>query len=212
MKGNLRSDLFTALLEWEQKTDLTLSLGTSMCGMNSDRVFTTVAHKGRSGEAIGGVIISLQQTQFDHLSCLRIYGKLDKVMTLLAEELELRIENSSYAPKICNSSIVTENCFLVPYDTSGVLLKKTRRCEPAHFSKLDLNIGQRVKLLDGPYSGDIGEVLGQNREGHYRIQFMHVLDHSNPVPQPRPFQTVLGSWWVEAAVKGRIAKLPLINA
>merc|ERR1712078_397048 len=39
MNGSLRSDLFKEMLEWEEKTDLTLSMGTSMCGMNSDRVF-----------------------------------------------------------------------------------------------------------------------------------------------------------------------------
>jgi hypothetical protein len=34
MSGNLRSDLFSQMLEWENIADLTLSLGTSMCGMN----------------------------------------------------------------------------------------------------------------------------------------------------------------------------------
>lgn len=42
MSGNLRGDLFQRLLEWEDKTDLCLSVGTSMSGMNSDRVFTGV--------------------------------------------------------------------------------------------------------------------------------------------------------------------------
>ena len=33
------------LLEWENKNDLVLALGTSMCGMNSDRVAQTACEK-----------------------------------------------------------------------------------------------------------------------------------------------------------------------
>ena len=49
-------------IEWEKKCDLVLSMGTSMCGMNADRVFTTCSTKAlkQNPGAIGGVIINLQ--------------------------------------------------------------------------------------------------------------------------------------------------------
>ena len=37
MSGNLRSDLFADLLDCEARADLTIAVGTSLCGMNSDR-------------------------------------------------------------------------------------------------------------------------------------------------------------------------------
>jgi hypothetical protein len=47
---------------------------------------------GRSLECGGGVIINLQQTQYDSLCCMRIFQKIDIVMTLLLNELEVRVE------------------------------------------------------------------------------------------------------------------------
>ena len=38
MNGNLRGDLFEWLREWEERADLVLVLGTSLSGMNADRM------------------------------------------------------------------------------------------------------------------------------------------------------------------------------
>ena len=40
MAGQLREDLFADLLDWEAKADVCLALGTSMAGMNADRLCT----------------------------------------------------------------------------------------------------------------------------------------------------------------------------
>jgi hypothetical protein len=230
------------LLQWEQRADLTLSLGTSMCGMNSDRVFTTVAKKalkqhnqqrhgresnnkqtgGEGGAALGGVIVSLQQTQFDSLSSLRIYARLDDVMWLLLQAL-LGMEtpaDTPYQPTLPAGSVVNDDVYLIPYSVEGALLlptnggsvvdnfKKALRspatnsptAASAHVAgrtTLDLRAGSRVRLTSGPHASDEGEVLGRNKEGHYRIQFMHRVDLTRI---PRPFETVLGLWWVQAAV------------
>ncbi len=40
--GQLRDDLFAWLQEWEDRTDLVLVLGTSLSGMNADRMVWTV--------------------------------------------------------------------------------------------------------------------------------------------------------------------------
>merc|ERR1712093_534596 len=39
--GQLREDLFSDLLKWEQETDLCLCVGTSLSGMNADRMAVT---------------------------------------------------------------------------------------------------------------------------------------------------------------------------
>jgi hypothetical protein len=43
MSGNLRGDLFEWLREWEERTDLVLVLGTSLSGMNADRMVLLVS-------------------------------------------------------------------------------------------------------------------------------------------------------------------------
>jgi hypothetical protein len=266
MNGSLRGDLFEEMLKWEEKTDLTISMGTTMCGMNSDRVFVTVATKAkRVAEATqkmrsrpppfspgGGVIINLQQTQHDSISALRIFSKLDVVMEMLVQELGLDhlrpltdytayslisagINSSSLSsPEKQEGNEEGEDVFEVRYDRHGSLLKDSRHksssifqsisqrfqsskakakpkevSEPLQsFTTLDLRIGSRVKLVSGPHKGDEGEVIGKNREGHYRIQFMHRIGKAGV---RRPFETVMGSWWVEAAVRGTVPTIPVVN-
>lgn len=220
MNGSLRSDLFQDMLEWEEKSDLTISMGTSMCGMNSDRVFTTVARKGRKSftnkdkKHIGGVIINRQQTQYDHLSCLRIFADIDEVMLMLLKALgmskaafecktAMKQKDNFFIPNEANrrkSSEGTDDVFRVPYKADGT------RHPTGAFRYLDLRAGSAVKITDGPYEGDCGEVLGKNREGHYRIQIRHSFGITK-----RPFESVLGSWWIEMAVSGLVHKIPIVN-
>ena len=106
MTGGLREDLFSDLLRVEQEADLVLALGTSLCGMNSDRVVVSAAARARGAAASAGqqeqeqqeqeqqeqhgsVIVSLQRTVHDANSSLRIFALIDDVMGLLVEELAL---------------------------------------------------------------------------------------------------------------------------
>ena len=96
------------LTEWEDRCDLCLALGTSLCGMNADRIATTPAVKAmqdhefqcandappRTG-SLGLVIINLQQTQYDECASIRIFGSLDDVMTRLAKKLRLRVSTKA---------------------------------------------------------------------------------------------------------------------
>merc|ERR1719198_2302753 len=70
MSGTLREDLIKCMLHWEEKVDLCLALGTSMVGMNADRMAVAPAERARRGKpgALGTVIVSLQQTQYDSIS------------------------------------------------------------------------------------------------------------------------------------------------
>jgi NAD-dependent SIR2 family protein deacetylase len=231
MNGSLRNDLFAEMLAWEQRTDLTLSLGTSMCGMNSDRVFTTVAKKGKASfrskssfrsmdssataAAIGGVIINRQQTQFDDLACLRIFADLDEVMVMLLRSLSLH-----RCADDCIAAMQTPRNFYVPYaataaataaggagDVFPVPYLPDGSRHPSRATRmLDLREGSKVRITGGPYAGDCGEVLGKNREGHYRVQFRHLVGITR-----RPFESVLGCWWVEAAVLGSVDTIPVVN-
>merc|ERR1712178_614186 len=93
MSGTLREDLIKQMLHWEDQVDLCLALGTSMVGMNSDRMAIAPAERRRRGQkgALGTVIVALQQTQYDSLSSIRIFGTIDRTMELLAEEMALHV-------------------------------------------------------------------------------------------------------------------------
>lgn len=221
MSGALRSDLFDDLLEWEQRTDLTLALGTSMCGMNSDRVFTTVAKKAimQRGNALGGVIVGLQRTQHDDLAALKIYAPVDvvmrEVMRLLgAAECVCYPPLRNYQPDVPSHATIglpSSHMFRVPYSSSGHRVESDSLgvMDCTNFIVLDLREGARVRLTAGPYAGDEGEVIGNNLEGHYRIVFNHKLNPSKELR--RPFERVLGSWWVTAAVAGSVPQIPVVN-
>merc|ERR1719321_947466 len=93
MSGTLREDLIKTMLDWEEKVDLCLALGTSMVGMNADRMAVAPAQRAKRGTAgaLGTVIVSLQQTQYDSIASLRIFATIDQVMQMLAAELGLTV-------------------------------------------------------------------------------------------------------------------------
>mmetsp|Transcript_6014 Transcript_6014/g.7795 ORF Transcript_6014/g.7795 Transcript_6014/m.7795 type:complete len:426 (-) Transcript_6014:63-1340(-) len=88
-EGSLRNDLFHSMEKWKIKSDLCLALGTSLSGFNADSVAESASSKFLNGEGLGLVIINLQETPYDDTCALRIFGKIDDVMMLLAEELEI---------------------------------------------------------------------------------------------------------------------------
>ena len=204
MSGNLRSDLFEDMLAWEQTVDLCLAMGTSMCGMNSDRVFTTVSQKAKAGHAgsLGGVIVNLQCTQFDDLAALRIFAPIDEVMQMLLQQLQIDAPNAvEYTPTIFNDTNV-QDLFSIPYGSNGE--------KAGTLAMLDLREGAMVRLTCGPYKGDEGEIVGKNAEGHYRIRFRHALKKGKTLKMP--FERILGNWWVTSLTAGRSAYAPVVQA
>jgi len=226
MSGELRGDLFEQMLLWIERADLTISLGTSMCGMNSDRVFTTVAERAKSnfkkgtirhttsGNAapLGGVIVGIQCTQHDDLAALRIFARIDRVMELLAVELELGLPAiGDVSPASLPTLQVPAKLrrgpsgdeFAVLYDTRGRLSTDESR------SWLNLAEGATVKLVSGPYKGDTGTVVERSSNGDYKIQFEHILSKKTGVR--KPFMRTLGWWWIDAAVTGSVPTIPVVN-
>mmetsp|Transcript_32200 Transcript_32200/g.62982 ORF Transcript_32200/g.62982 Transcript_32200/m.62982 type:complete len:589 (+) Transcript_32200:70-1836(+) len=212
MSGNLRGDLFERLLRWEQCADLVLCIGTSVCGMNADRVVSSCAARRRKGKGLGSVIISLQQTQLDESSSLRIFAKIDDVMALLQEEMNLQLR----PPKLYKLEVPQKNrtkvpdVFKLPYDDKGHLLPASDRDKEHKFLSLDLSEDSYVVLVSGPHQGDFGEVTGKNSEGHFKIRFHHSIKSGSQFKAP--FVRILGLWWLDAAIKGDIPYLPIINS
>lgn len=58
-------------------------------------------------------------------------------------------------------------------------------------------------------AGDVGEVVGRDRQGHYIIIFQHRLKPSSKLT--RPFERRLGAWWVNHALEGTVIQLPIVN-
>eukprot|EP00929_Paragymnodinium_shiwhaense_P056203 TRINITY_DN2812_c0_g1_i1.p1 TRINITY_DN2812_c0_g1~~TRINITY_DN2812_c0_g1_i1.p1 ORF type:complete len:596 (+),score=118.83 TRINITY_DN2812_c0_g1_i1:99-1790(+) len=199
MDGTLRSDLIQWMLDWEDKVDLCLALGTSMVGMNADRMAVTPSQKAKSKKALGTVIVALQQTQYDEVSSLRIFAPIDEVMALLVQELALEV---SPAPAPAGSLKQTHVFEDLPYGADGKLDRSKR-------TKLDLSQGKRVRLVnqqdwDAKKVGTEGVVMetqdSLQEEGHYAIRVGG--------GQVR----VLGRWWLEAAASGSVPALPIVQA
>jgi NAD-dependent SIR2 family protein deacetylase len=222
MSGSLRDDLFESLLHWEQTADLCLTLGTSLAGMNADRVAISTATRSREKDFGGTVIVGLQKTQHDHLSSLRIFATINTVMELLAEEMQLDVRDAETAETEQSVENKSRHVFHnLPYDThSGGRLHNT---DAAAAMTLDLRAGQSLRITSGPYEGSLGEVIGTNRQGHYKLRFMIELPtarsssnsdgSSKPPRKPfkAPFELILGSWWPLEALYGAVDRLPVVN-
>merc|ERR1712078_660359 len=117
------------MFHWADQTDLCLALGTSLSGLNADRMARNPAKKySKQKGCLGLVIVALQETQLDELATLRIFALLDDVLQLLAEELLL--PNAAPVSLACSSEV--SDVFLnLPYDSAGQLC-------PGASSTLDL--------------------------------------------------------------------------
>ena len=94
MDDSLRPDLCTWMEQWQDRTDLCIAAGTSLCGMYSDCVAESATERGPKGMAQSGqnglVIINLQATPYDDKATLRIWGLLDDVFRELMRQLKIK--------------------------------------------------------------------------------------------------------------------------
>ena len=171
----MRDDLFADLLRWEDDATLVLALGTSMCGMNADRLAESCSKRAaqRSCDALGTVIVNLQQTVMDDCAALRIFAPLDHVFSLLAEELgypaDADVLGGADFFTLTGKGDPEDHVFKVPYDAAGVRIE-SGSSEKHTF--LDLRVGAKVKCTAGPYAGCKGEITQLNRQGHYQMTLM----------------------------------------
>ena len=126
---------------------------------------------------------------------------------------------SQYTPDIAREYIVHPAGYRICYDNSGHLLSDEEEGDTDTAMKnssrrtiLDLRVGSRVRMVSGPYEGDRGFVTGQLPEGHYKMEFTHTLDYRKcETVAPYRMAHILGCWYVEAAVKGTLAAIPIVN-
>ena len=221
MSGHLRNDLTKRFDRWKKRTDLVLALGTSLAATGADSIVDAVCkmQQDGAGDFGGAVIISLQQTYYDDVCALRIFGKLDEVLGMLAEHMKLQLQPAGgiYSPRVSPSSSPAPHVFRVPYDAVTGERSSDNSC-----LLWDLTVGSRLKIVYGPGDGFIGTVLRVNGQGHYIIEFPRIVAHNDewlirrtlkkwPNEDPRaPREYTMGCWWVESAVKGLCDRLPFV--
>merc|ERR1711871_481603 len=112
-----------------------------MVGMNADRMAVAPAERARRGQrgALGTVIVSLQQTQYDSLSSLRIFATIDKVMEMLAAELSLAVPPAP-AHRPWKELPVLKG---LPYGADGKRSTSSRLT-------LDLRPGSKLRVVNQP--------------------------------------------------------------
>eukprot|EP00301_Raphidiophrys_heterophryoidea_P023579 c7415_g1_i1.p1 GENE.c7415_g1_i1~~c7415_g1_i1.p1 ORF type:complete len:348 (+),score=84.25 c7415_g1_i1:886-1929(+) len=203
MSGTLRDDLMSDLVEWEEKTDLCLALGSSLCGMNADRMAVTPAKKAlkKKGNSLGTVIVSIQCTQYDNISQLRIFATIDDVMSKLAHELAIAMPSREVPFSLTYANIPAhelKSCLFtnLPYDEKGKLSRTKRQT-------LDLRLGTNLKIVNQPSwdlerSAAIASVSGRANDGHIKIVV-------------GGFGRLFGLWWIDAAKAGKIPYIPVVN-
>ena len=193
--GNLRDDLFNWMYDMEAKIDLCLCLGTSLSGMNADRVAKTPAKRMIRGDAgiLGTVIINLQQTPLDKKSAVRVWAKLDDVFSMIASKLALDM-TKDYAPKLSSRM---KNKYEVPYNRNGVLDTTSKMI-------LNMNSGEEIRIcVPGASNEDCrGVVKRKDAVGNYVV----VIDEEGETKH-----RVFGRWFVLEAMEGKLPMLPLVN-
>eukprot|EP01006_Ploeotia_vitrea_P001226 TRINITY_DN104433_c0_g1_i1.p1 TRINITY_DN104433_c0_g1~~TRINITY_DN104433_c0_g1_i1.p1 ORF type:complete len:358 (-),score=54.28 TRINITY_DN104433_c0_g1_i1:56-1129(-) len=185
---SLRDDLFSWMEEMEEKVDLCLCLGTSLSGMNADRMASTPAERFAKGEAgvFGTVVINLQKTPLDDQATIRVWAKLDDAFKMLTELLKLH-------PKKPKREIVKRDVFVVPYNGNGDKDETVKM-------EWDLRVGQILRVAPSGASNykEKCTITGKDSMGNYLCKFDTTTRR-------------LGRWWVTAAQAGSVPTLPLVN-
>ena len=220
--GSLRTDLFEQMCEWETSTDLSLVLGTSLSGMNADRMAERPARhcdlpkahysrplslkELRSASCLGTVIVNLQRTRLDARASLRIWAKLDTVFELLAHKLDIPAAELAMPPLVLPLPVTgDEDVFLLPRYSPTTGLKLADEAPDSRFV-LDLRDGARVRIAhpDASNLNALGVVDGQTPEGHWKIAI------KRPGKLTRVY--VLGRWWIAEAMTGVGHNVPVVSA
>lgn len=209
--GNLKTEHYQKMKEAADSADLVLVLGTSLSGLNSDRVAKDPARRSLEGKSLGTVIINLQQTQQDGISSLRIFAQTDNVFSSLLDKFSIPL-------KPCpNYSLETK--ILIPYDRNG----KRSQTKKMY---LDLSNNQKIKLNPNH------NCQGSKQRAYLHIGSNKAVKHGDSVRQPGPghghvvryshsqcgwllevegVSMLLGGWWLEAAARGQVESVPVIN-
>lgn len=192
MSADLRGDLFADLLAEEQSADLVLALGTSLAGMNADRLVSTAADKAARGQGLGSVIVNLQQTRLDDAAALRVFAPIDEVLRRLCALLHVAVPAAAAAPQ---GPAGEPDVFVVPYGPDGA-----RGAERT----LDLSEGKELRITGGRLAGAKAVVVGKNTQGAYRLSV-------EPLGGGEGLPMLLGAWWPAAALAASVPSIPVAS-
>jgi len=213
--GSLRGDLFSDMEQWARTADLVMVLGTSLSGLNADQCVTKTAKRSRrksteSATSLGTVLISPQRTSEDGNAALRFFAGADEVMAALCRELQMPQEILTYTPSQRRAVLPTELCVRVPYDRNG------RRSERVQ-TWWDLRPGAKVRVSQH------NNIEGAQQDAYLHItpdvcgQVLHRDDSTCSLVMAfggrstRGASMVMGLWWIDAALRGGVEYLPVVN-
>jgi len=234
--GSLKDDEEEWMTTDAETADLVLVIGTSLGGLYADDVAEKTADRAQHGAALGTVCINLQQTPMDGKMSLRMFGKSDGV---LADVLRHLGDAGTALPSAAVSWTHVPSCVLVPYDADGNRLadakphrtsstKAAAADATAKWMWLDLRNGAAVKVhadhncqgAEQPNTIHIGATKGQKYRGK---KLLRAPADGTGVVEERNERTGqikcrlsgaavnLGIWWLDAAMRGALPSLPLIN-
>lgn len=193
---SLRSDLFQWMTEYEKKIDLTICLGTSLSGMNADRMAITPAKNFKnSKKGNGTVMINLQKTKIDKDFTIRIWSKIDDAFKLLVKKLSLDMSTIRSYPTF------DSDVFYIPYDEKGQYLGKDTK----KLMKLDFSNGSKVKIIhpDSSSYGFVGEMY-KKWDDHYTI-YMQARKNE------KKCLYAIGNWMIDMALRGACEQFSYVN-
>jgi len=206
--GSLRNDLCEDMIDWAKTADLVLVLGTSLSGLNADQCVIKAARrslpKARGNTtSLGSVIISPQRSPEDGQAALRIFATADEVMTALAKEFNFHV------PQQRRAHFSSQLRVKVPYDRNGKKSNKvTTWWDLSPGSTLRVSTHNNIEGAEQPAylkitPEIIGKALPQNdRACCISIRFASLS--GSPAMQ-------LGMWWIDAALRGGVEYLPVVN-
>jgi NAD-dependent SIR2 family protein deacetylase len=209
MTENVRDDLYEDTCTVEREADLVIVRGSSLAGMNTDRIVRSCATRSMSQspsvDCLGSVIVSLQRTPHDAESSLRVFSTISSFMMLLAAELDLQLPEDCCSPVVLagGSRENTEvDVFSVPYNRHGTSIPAAMGAS----RMLDLREGSELMVVIGADKGQPAVVVGKKSEGHYKMRVKRANIHGG-VSSIR----YLGLWWIKAAISGDVSSIPVVT-
>jgi len=184
--------------------DLVLVLGTSLSGLNADQCASTPARRSCKGSAMGTIIISPQRTVLDVSATVRIFATADRAMLALATLLRLPLPPGDQLVNGC-AIFCKSTRVLVPYDKLGgksVSVRTWWDLSPG--AKMRVSVHNNIAGAKQPCYKDVtskveGKVLRRDDISCcYEIEFRGAV-------------MKLGLWWLEAAIRGKLDHLPVVN-
>jgi len=235
MSGTVRDDLSRWLYDWEESADLVVVLGSSLAGMTAETLVTAVSKRAKRkwDGALGAVIVGFQQTQHDSKSALRLFASTDNVMRDVCAELEIAVPSEMPEP---NPDTLTTTQFSVPYDGStGLISESGSTLNVQVGARLRItasyHLGDEGYVLGRDEAGHVEcmffhrVVYGVNG---IRSLSSNIIRDADRLPTDcadpnfawiqdqlakylKPQVSKLGWWWLEAAQRGDLKCLPVVN-